>query len=154
MPTCARAIAIPLLLTLFGCGLAPDNANVKVSEAAAEGLTDASFDHGYLQQLIEATRQAAEQRLIAAYERNRIPSPERSSHAITSGHYEQNGDHTLAIVELGYSGNPMRVTRIVGIRDDRLITISCISPQGEPIDPFAATGECAESVRKHLPTTP
>jgi hypothetical protein len=154
MPTCARAIAILLLLTLFGCGFVPDNTNVKVNEAPAEGLTDASFDHGYLQQLIESTRQAAEQRLIEAYNRNRIPTAERNSHANTSGRYEQNGSHTLAIVELSYSGNPMRVTRIVGIRDDRLITISCISPRGEPIDPFAATGECAESVRKHLPLAP
>jgi hypothetical protein len=143
-----------LLLALSGCGFEPDNANIKVSDAPAEGLTDASFDQEYLQKLIGTIRQAAEQRLIEAYERNRIPAAERRSHAITSGHYEQNGSRRLAVVELSYSGNSMRVTRIVGIHDNRLISVSCISPLGEPIDPFAATGECAQSVRKHLLMTP
>jgi hypothetical protein len=144
---------IVLILFLFGCDIAPTPSNVKISESPANGLTYSSFDQGYLQQLIETTHQGAEQRLTEAYERNNIPPSERISHPITNGRYEQQSNRRLAIIDLSYSDNPMKVTRIVGIENDRIITISCISPQGKPIDPFAVSGECAESVRQYLPTS-
>jgi hypothetical protein len=146
-----RSIVFLLLLLLLGCGLDPNPSNVKISEVPANGLANSSFDQTYLQQLIETTRKAAEQQLIKTYERNNIPLSERISHAITSGRYEALGNRRLAVIELTYSNNPMKVTRVVGIENDRLVTISCISPQGAPVDPFAATGECAESVRQYLP---
>jgi hypothetical protein len=146
-----RPIVPLLLLSLFGCGLDSNPSNVKVSEIPADGLTNSSFDQGYLQQLIKTTREAAEQRLIDAYGRNNISPTERINYAMTSGRYEQRGNRRLAIIDLTYSDNPMKVTRIVGIEKDRLVTISCISPLGAPVNPFAATGECAEIVRKYLP---
>ncbi|MGD8912175.1 MAG: hypothetical protein PVJ68_05440 [Candidatus Thiodiazotropha sp.] len=146
-----RPTVLLLPLLLFGCGLVPNPSNVKISKVPANGVTNSSFDQAYLQQLIETTRKAAEQQLIKTYERNNIPPSERISHAMTSGQYEQRGKRRLAIIELTYSDNPMKVTRVVGIENDQIVTISCISPQGAPVDPFAATGECAESVRQQLP---
>lgn len=141
---------LPLLL-LAACGLQPSPSNVKINKEPAQGLTDSSFDMGYLQELIETTRQAAETRLTEVYDRNHVPPAERKSHAVTSGRYEQQGGRRLAVIELSYSRNPMRVTRIVGIEGKQLITVSCISPLGEPVDPFSETGDCAEGVRRHLP---
>lgn len=154
MPIYLRLIFVLVLSSLHGCGYAPQPAKVKVSQVPAQGLTDASFDQGYLQQLIEETRQAAQARLDEAYERNHIAPAERTSRAVTDGRYAQRGGRPLAVIELSYSGNPMRVTRIVGIVDDRLVTVSCISPRGAPVEPFAGTGECAEGVSRHFPAEP
>jgi hypothetical protein len=145
-----RHVALLLLLVLSGCGWVPSPSNVKLSEEPANGLTDSSFDMAYLRQLLDTTRETAEQRLIDTYQRNKVPPAERTSHARTSGGYKQIGNRRLAVIELRYTGNPMRVTRIVGIEGERLVTVSCISPHGEPVDPFAETGECAEGVRRHL----
>jgi hypothetical protein len=143
-------LALSLSLLLSGCGITPTPSNVKVSEQPAQGLTESSFDQGYLQQLVEETRQAAEARLQEAYERNRVPSEERFSHAQTSGSYQLIGERQLAVIELSYSANPMRVMRVVGIDGDRLVTISCISPRGAPLDIHAESGECAEAIAKHF----
>jgi hypothetical protein len=145
-----QSFVLLVLLSLSGCEIGPNPSNVKVSEVPANGLTNSSFDQAYLQQLIETTREAAEQRVIEAYDRNNIPPSGRINHAMTSGRYEQLGNRRLAIIELTYSDNPMKVIRIIGIENDRLITISCISPLGVPLSPFATTGECAESVRQYL----
>jgi hypothetical protein len=150
MPTHVRPVLLLLLLFLVGCEWVPDTSNVKVNREPAGGLTDSSFDLDYLRQLIESTREAAQQRLTETYERNKVPPAERYSHATADGRYAQVGGRRLAVIELSYSRNPMRVTRIIGIEEGQLVTVSCISPRGAPIDPFAETGECAEGVREHL----
>lgn len=149
----ARAATLMLLSLLAGCSLQPTPSNVKVKQTPANGLTESSFDQGYLQNLLEETRQAAEQSAQHAYERNNVPPEERYSHARTSGHYEWMGKRKLAIVDLSYSANPMRVTRIVGIAQDSIVTISCISPHGEPVDLRDAASECGGAVRQHFPAT-
>jgi len=149
MRTLFSMLLLPLLL-LTGCSVDLAPSNVKVSERPAEGLTESSFDQGYLTRLLEETRQSAEQSLQQAYARNNIPPAERLSQARTEGRYEWIGDRQLAVVELSYSANPMRVTRVVGIVGDRLVTVSCISPQGEPTDLQAAEGECAQALRSHF----
>ncbi len=138
------------LLLLTACDIDLGPSNVKVSEQPAAGLSDTSFDQGYLQQLVEETRQAAEASLQQAYDRNNIPPRERISHAMASGRYERHGEHQLAVIDLSYSANPMRVMRVVGITEDRLLTISCISPQGAPVAFDAANGECAEAIAAHF----
>ncbi|MEJ2455724.1 MAG: hypothetical protein P8103_16425 [Candidatus Thiodiazotropha sp.] len=138
------------LLLLAACDIDLGPSNVKVSEQPAAGLTDASFDQGYLQQLVEETRQAAEASLQQAYDRNNIPAQERTSHAKANGRYEWIGERQLAVIDLSYSANPMRVMRVVGLADDRLLTISCISPQGAPLAFDADSGECAEAIAAHF----
>lgn len=140
-----------VLLLLSACGAAPDPSRVKVSEQPADGLSPSAFDEAYLQRLAEQTRQSAEARLQQAYDRNQVASQARRSHALVSARYEWLGSRRLAVVELGYSANPMRVTRVVGLVGDRLLTVSCIYPEGEPADLHAATGECAEALRQHFP---
>ena len=142
-----------LILLLSGCDVDLGPSNVKVSEQPADGLTASSFDQGYLLELVEEVRQGAETSLQQAYERNKIPPQERISHAEAVGRYEWIGDRQLAVIELSYSANPMRVTRIVGIEQDRLISISCISPRGDQQDLHAATGECAETLRRRFPSS-
>ncbi len=148
----SRRWLLPLcfLALLSGCSSEPDYANVKVQRSPADGLTSSTLDSHYLQRLIDETREAAEKKLMDAYERNNIPEAERNSHAKAEGRFEQFGDHRLAIIDLSYSANPMRVSRLVGIVQDELITISCISPLGAP--PVYASGEshCAEVVAYHF----
>ena len=133
-------------LLLAGCSIDLESSNVKVSEKPAEGLTESSFDQGFLQQLVEETRTAAERNVQQAYERNNIPPQERISHAEAQGRYEWYGEHQLAVIDLSYSANPMRVMRVVGLTGDLLVTISCISPLGAPLEFAASTGECAEAL--------
>ena len=149
MPRTPCSILI-LCLAITGCDLYPTPSNVKIRKQSAEGLSQSSFDHGYLQQLVNEALQGAEQRLRAAYERNNIPADERSSRPQANGRYEWFGPYQLAVIDLSYSANPMRVVRVVGIEGDQLITISCIAPNGMPIDIVAETGECAEAIAHHF----
>lgn len=131
-----------------GCGQGNSHSDVKVSDLPANGLTSTSFDQDYLQTLVRETRDTAENRLTQAYERNRIPPSERNSHAITEGRFQQFGEHRLAVIDLSYSGNSMRVTRIVGLVQDRLITVSCIAPLGKPVNFLSGEGHCAQAVQQ------
>ncbi|MES9940381.1 MAG: hypothetical protein ABW105_00630 [Candidatus Thiodiazotropha sp. 6PLUC1] len=139
-----------ICLLLAGCGLSPEPSNVKISKQPAEGLTQSSFDEGYLQQLTDEYQKGAEQSLQQTYDRNNIPQHERFSHAQAKGHYEWIGERQLAVIDLIYSNNPMRVMRVVGIEGDQLVTISCISPQGAQLDINSETGDCAEAISKHF----
>ncbi|MES9860190.1 MAG: hypothetical protein ABW157_07325 [Candidatus Thiodiazotropha sp. LLP2] len=142
--------SLTISLLLAGCGFAPEPSNVKISKQSAEGITQSSFDQGYLQQLVEEYQQGAEQSLQQAYDNNNIPQQERVSHAQAKGHYEWIGERQLAVIDLIYSPNPMRVMRVVGIDGDQLVTISCISPQGIHLDINVETGDCAEAISKHF----
>ena len=139
-----------ICLLLSGCGLPPEPSNVKISRQAADGLTQSSFDQGYLQHLVDEYQQGAEQSLQQRYDANNTPQQERLSQAQASGHYEWIGEHQLAVIELTYNPNPMRVLRVVGITRDQLVTITCISPQGAPLDIKAKTGECAEAISENF----
>jgi hypothetical protein len=91
-----------------------------------------------------------ENSLRQAYDRNNIPPQERSNQPLTQGRYEWIDKQQLAVIELHYSNNPMRVMRVVGIENDELISISCVSPTGTPLDIHAKTGECAESIAEQF----
>jgi hypothetical protein len=149
----SRTSLLPILticLTLTGCDLSPIPSNVKVSKQPADGLTESSFDQGFLQQQVDKYQLGAERSLQQTYERNNIPSQERVSHAQANGHYEWIGERQLAVIDLTYTANPMRVMRVVGIENDQLVTISCISPYGENLDIRAKTGDCAEAIAEHF----
>jgi hypothetical protein len=146
-----QAITLLLFVLLTACSQQSTPTNVKVKTAPAEGLTQQSFDQSYLQNLAQETRQAAEQNLVEYYDRNKTPPTARYSHAQTSGRYELFGKRQLAVVDLSYSANPMRVLRIVGIEQDRLITISCISPKGEPLEIHDKEGDCGSAIAEHFP---
>jgi hypothetical protein len=139
-----------LFLLLSGCSGRPDYSDVKVQQSPAGGLTSSSFDSHYLHKRVEETRNAAEQRLVSAYERNNIPKVERYSHAQAEGRYEQLDGRRLLVIDLSYSANPMQVMRIAGIVQDQLIAISCISPQGEPLEFSSGESHCAEVYRYYF----
>ncbi|MEJ2402957.1 MAG: hypothetical protein P8171_01510 [Candidatus Thiodiazotropha sp.] len=143
-------MALLLTLLVWGCDSRPGSDRVKVSEQPAQGLIDTSFDQGYLQQLVEETRAGAEARVQEAYTRNNIPPEQRISHAQAEGRFEKYASHRLAVVELGYTANPMRVLRIVGIEQDRLISLSCISPHGEALDLFNKESDCGRGVASYF----
>ncbi|MET0066236.1 MAG: hypothetical protein ABW076_07810 [Candidatus Thiodiazotropha sp.] len=145
-------LLLALTLSLWGCDRQPASDRVKVSEQPAQGLADTSFDQGYLQQLVEETRLGAEARVQEAYARNNIPPEQRISHARAEGRFEDYATHRLAVVELSYSANPMRVLRIVGIRQDRIISISCIAPSGETLDLFDLESDCGRGVATYFGT--
>jgi hypothetical protein len=137
-------------LTLCGCDLAPTPSNVKVSKQTSDGLTESSFDQGFMQQLIDEVKQGAELSLKQAYDRNNIPAEERISKPQVEGRYEWIGEKQLAIIDLSYSNNPMRVMRVVGIERDEIITINCISPTGSSIKITAPEDECSETIAEHF----
>jgi hypothetical protein len=144
-----------MCLILSGCGFSPAPSNVKINTQPAHGVTESSFDHGYLQQLIDEVRASAEQSLQQAYDRNNIPQQDRNSKPQISGRYEWMGKHQLAVIDLSYSANPMRVIKIVGVEGEQLISISCISPIGDVIDLRDDSGECSNAIKKefHLTAT-
>ena len=132
-----------LAVLLAGCDMAPDTSLVKVAQEPANGLTSSSLDESYLEALVNDTRSAAEARLQQAYELNRVPPDQRFSQAKASGRYEWLGNRQLAIVDLSYSANPMRVTQVVGLINDQQVTVSCLSPNGAPLVLTGEEGECA-----------
>ena len=140
--------ALAVLLT--GCDMAPDTSLVKVAQEPANGLTSSSLDESYLQALVNETRSAADARLQEAYELNRVPPNQRYSQAIASGRYEWLGERQLSIVDLNYSANPMRVMQVVGLINDRQVTVSCISPNGAPLVLSGGEGECAQVVAREF----
>ena len=139
---------LTLAVLLAGCDLAPDTSLVKVAQEPANGLTSSSLDASYLEALVNETRSAADARLQEAYELNRVPPDQRYSQAQASGRYEWLGERQLAIVDLSYSANPMRVMQVVGLINDQQVTVSCISPKGAPLVLSGGEGECAQVVAK------
>jgi hypothetical protein len=137
-------------LAMTGCELVPTPSKVKVSKQPAEGLTQSSFGQGFLEQLEEAVMQGAELSLKQAYERNNIPAVERISKPQVKGRYEWVGAHQLAVVDLSYNNNPMKVMRVVGIEADEIITINCISPTGTALGITTPQGECTDTIAKHF----
>ncbi|MCG7873742.1 MAG: hypothetical protein JAZ11_16800 [Candidatus Thiodiazotropha lotti] len=145
MPRIPLAI-LTLSLTLSGCDFVPAPSNVKVSKQPAEGLTQNSFGQGFLQQMVDEVIEGAEQSLSQAYERNNIPPAERISKPQAVGRYEWIGDRQLAVIDLSYSNNPMRVMRVVGIEADQMVSINCISPSGIPLKMTAPEDACSEAI--------
>ncbi len=145
-----NSLCFTLGLLLAGCDMAPDTSLVKVASEPAEGLTQSALDQSYLDTLVRETRTAAETRLQQAYEKNRVPPDQRFSHAVASGRYEWFGETQLAVVDLSYSANPMRVTQVVGLINDTQVTVSCISPEGAPLALNGGEGECAQVIAREF----
>ncbi|MCG7899898.1 MAG: hypothetical protein JAY85_15755 [Candidatus Thiodiazotropha weberae] len=143
-------VILTLSLTLSSCDFAPTPSNVKVSRQPADGLTQNSFGQSFLQQLVDEVREGAELSLSQAYDRNNIPAAERISKPQAVGRYEWMGDKQLAVIDLSYSYNPMRVMRVVGIEADQMVTINCISPSGIPLKMRASEDECSEAIAEQF----
>ncbi|MEL0583394.1 MAG: hypothetical protein AAES65_00700 [Candidatus Thiodiazotropha sp. (ex. Lucinoma kazani)] len=141
-----------LISLLVACSQQGSSSTVKVNKAPAQGLSEHAFDQGYLQNLVEDARKAAEKNLIQYYDRDNTPTGERVNHAQTSGRYEWLGRQQIAVVDLSYSANPIQVMRVVGIEQNSLITISCISPYGEPLDLHNMESECGRTVKLQFQT--
>jgi hypothetical protein len=135
---------------MSGCDLSPAPSNVKISKEKSHGLSESSFDQGFMQQLIDEVEQGAGLSLQKAYDRNNIPADERINTPQVNGRYEWVGEHQLAVIDLSYSNNPMRVMRIVGIEADEIITINCISPTGIPLKITAPEDECSEAIAEQF----
>ncbi|MBV2093112.1 MAG: hypothetical protein KUF72_19700 [Candidatus Thiodiazotropha sp. (ex Ctena orbiculata)] len=144
-----RTILI-LSLLLSGCDFVPTPSNVKVSKQPADGVTQTSFGQSFLQQLVDEVVTGAELSLSQAYDRNNIPAAERISIPQAVGRYEWFGDKQLAVIDLSYSYNPMRVMRVVGIEADQMVTINCISPTGIPLKMTAPEDECSEAIAEQF----
>lgn len=141
---------LALTALLAGCDMAPDTSLVKVAQEPAKGLTSSSLDESYLEALVNDTRSSAEARLQQAYELNRVPPKQRYSQAQTSGRYEWLGKRQLAVVDLSYSANPMRVMQVVGLINGQQVTVSCISPNGAPLELSGGEGECAQVIAREF----
>ncbi|SCZ66453.1 hypothetical protein [Thiohalomonas denitrificans] len=134
-------------LALTGCGGSPHPPNIKVSREPAKGLSSADMDNAYLAALADWTQAAAQERLAETYERNRVPPEGRRGRAHVDARYVEAGGKRLAIVDLAYTGNPVRVARVVGLAGKELVTVSCTSPDGAPIqvlDPGSACGKVVQ----------
>ena len=145
-----KPISFLLALLLAGCDMAPDTSLVKVARQPAQGLTQSSMDEQYLQNLVDETLKAAEQRLQQAYEKNGVPPDQRYSHAQASGRYEWLSEQQLAVIDLSYSAHRMRVTQVVGLIDDREVRVNCISPDGAPTALTGGEGECAQVIAREF----
>ncbi|MEW8255265.1 MAG: hypothetical protein AB2747_12980 [Candidatus Thiodiazotropha taylori] len=139
-----------LSLLLSGCDFVPTPSNVKVSKQPADGLTQNSFGRSFLQQLVDEVVEGAELSLSQAYDRNNVPAAERISKPRAEGRYEWIGDQQLAVIDLSYSNNPMRVMRVVGLEADQMITINCISPAGIPLKMTAPEDECSNAIAEQF----
>jgi hypothetical protein len=146
----SRISILIISLAISGCDLVPSPSNVKVSKQSADGLSESSFDQGFLQQLQEDVKAGAELSLKQAYDRNNIPASERISKPQTHGRYEWIGGQQLAVIDLSYQNNPMRVMRVVGIEADEIITINCISPTGMPLKLTTPEDECSETISEQF----
>ncbi|MCG8486879.1 MAG: hypothetical protein MI756_05360 [Chromatiales bacterium] len=149
MPRIPLSILI-ISLTIAGCDFAPTPSNVKVSKQPADGLTQNSFSRSFLQQLVDEVKGGAELSLTQAYDRNNIPAVERISKPQAVGRYEWIGERQLAVIDLSYTNNPMRVMRVVGIEADQMITINCISPAGAPLKLTAPEDACSEVIAEQF----
>ncbi|MBW9257876.1 MAG: hypothetical protein K1566_05325 [Candidatus Thiodiazotropha sp. (ex. Lucinisca nassula)] len=143
-------VTLTLSLILSGCDFVPTPSNVKVSKQPADGLTQNSFGQRFLQQLVDEVVEGAELSLSQAYDRNNVPAAERISKPQAEGRYEWIGDQQLAVIDLTYSYNPMRVMRVVGIEADQMVTINCISPTGNPLKMTAPEDECSEAIAEQF----
>jgi hypothetical protein len=100
--------------------------------------------------LQEEVKAGAELSLKKAYDRNKIPASERISKPLTQGRYEWIGKKQLAVIDLSYQNNPMRVMRVVGIEADQIITINCISPTGTPLKLTTPKDKCSEAISEQF----
>ncbi len=135
-----------LALLVFGCSGSNYPPHIKISREPAKGLEQADFDGAYLASLTEWTRNAAQQRLAETYERNGVPPERQTGRAHVESRYRERDGEKLAVIDLAYSGNPVRVARVVGLEGDEVVTVSCTSSTGAPIDAFDTGTACGQAV--------
>ncbi|MES9857997.1 MAG: hypothetical protein ABW166_15560 [Sedimenticola sp.] len=144
---------LPLLpLILAACADGKKQPVVNISHAPANGLTEMAMDNNYLVKLEQETLETANQRLTETYERNDVPLHARYSRAHVNGRLIEAEGKRLAIIDLTYSESRVWVSRITGVTDSTTHTISCISPEGIPIDILDREGACGEAVQRILLT--
>ena len=143
----SRFFLVLLSLAVVGCDKSPYAPNIKVSREPARGVSATDLDDAYLERLSEWTRAAAQQRLTETYDSNKVSPERRTSRARVNSRYIQIDGKKLAFVDLGYTGNAVRVARITGFKRGEMVTVSCTSPDGAPIQIIEPQSACAEAVR-------
>ncbi len=138
---------IPLLLMLATAGCTGDAPTVKVTREPAAGAT---LDGAWLDALTARTLDGAAARLDETYARNGVPPEERTARPYVDGRFISLGGTRLAQVELAYSGSPLRVVRISGVRGGELITVSCTAPDGRPPELTDPQDVCGRKVAELL----
>ncbi|MES9904360.1 MAG: hypothetical protein ABW168_16995 [Sedimenticola sp.] len=139
-----------LLLLLTACADNKKQPVVNVSHSPANGLTEAAMDGDYLLRLEQETLDAANRRLAETYERNDVPLNARYSRARVKSRLIEAEGKKLAVIDLTYSESRVWVSRITGVIDATAHTVSCISPEGMPMDVLDPEGACGEAVRDTL----
>ncbi|MEJ1381479.1 MAG: hypothetical protein RPT95_11010 [Candidatus Sedimenticola sp. (ex Thyasira tokunagai)] len=139
-----------LLLLLTACTDNKKQPVVNITHSPANGLTEAAMDGDYLMRLEQETLDAANQRLTETYERNDVPLHARYSRARVKGRLIEAEGKRLAVIDLTYSESRVWVSRITGVINSTTHTVSCISPEGMPMDVLDPEGACGEAVKQTL----
>ena len=142
-----RVLLPVLLLTavaVAGCG--GDPPNIKLTQEPAGELMAATLDSEWLDRLVAWTRDAAQERLDGSYAANGVPPEGRTATARVEGRFIDVAGERLALIDLAYSGSPVRVTRVVGLRDGLRVTVSCTAPDGRPFDVTDPSDDCGRKV--------
>lgn len=151
MLTRNRAMMFATLLTaLLVAGCTGDPPTIKVTSRDAQGLTEAGMDSEWLAELERWTRSAAAERLDESYARNEVPPEARVSEPRLASSFVTIGGKRLALVTIAYTGFPLRVARVTGLRDGELVTVSCTSPGGAAPEPTDPESECGQVVQREL----
>lgn len=142
-----RRLLVPIsaILLIVGCAEPP---NVKVMRESANDLFPVTMDDAYLAHLEHWTAEAARARLAESYERNGVALEARVSEPRLRSRYLDTQAGRLAVIEIAYTGSPIRVTRVTGLVNDELITVSCTSPEGAPYDVVSPDDECGRHVHE------
>jgi hypothetical protein len=135
-----------LVLMVFGCSREPPN--VKITRRPADGLTRQAMNPAYLQSLEAWTRKAAQENLNSLYQRNEVPQRDRTGKVQVRSRYLMSEGRKLAVIYLAYTGNPVRVARVSGLKGDSLVTVSCTSPDGAPIEILDPKSDCGRTVNR------
>lgn len=143
----SRFFLVLLCVAVVSCDKSPYAPNIKVSREPAKGISATDLDDAYLETLSEWTRATAQRRLTKTYDSNKVSPERRTSRARVSSRYIQIDGKKLAVVDLGYTGNAVRVARMTGLKGGEMVTVSCTSPDGAPIRILEPQSACAEAVR-------
>ena len=139
---------LPLLLALTALGCSRQPPNVKVTRRPANGMNQSAMNPAYLQSLEDWTRRAAEENLKKVYERNEVPQRERASKVQVHSRYLMSEGRKLAVVYLAYTGSAVRVVRVSGLNGKSLVTVSCTSPTGAPVEILDPGSDCGQTVNR------
>ena len=127
---------------------AESDIEVVVMEQDSQGLVEADLDSEVLQSLGEWMLDLTATKLKSAYDRKHVSYQDIKSEIALDSSYVTYKGKKLAVFELYFTSDnsPVKVTRVLGIKDKRIISIGCVSKSGKNIDKFH--GPCGEKVNE------